>query len=108
MKYTQTTLAGIFRAADQAAKNASGTHDGGTCNFDSPVFFPERGLRNALIEAAAVDAGIRIGIRPWFGRRCVFLYVGRGQANQNTVMSEAAYQVLKTADLDAMMYYQMD
>lgn len=100
-------LIDALRDAKAAALTKIDTADGGTCNFDSAVFFPGRTTDKA-IQDAAKTAGVDVGISRWDGARCVFVYVGSGQAARRTAMAEAAHKALRDKGLDAHMYYAMD
>lgn len=102
-------LVKALQAAQAAALEHRRSEDGGSRNLDAAVFWPERGMTTVSIERAAKEAGVTISILKWpERRRCVFVYVGEGQANRRSRMAEAAWRVLKDAGLDAGMYYQMD
>jgi hypothetical protein len=101
-------LTEALQAAASAAQALAHTEDGGTCNFDTAVFFPPPTLRTRTIQEAATAAGVNVGVSKWMRARCVFVYVGTGQGNRHSRMAEAATKALKAAGLEAQTYYQMD
>lgn len=105
--HTQCTLEIALKAAKLAADGHNAGDDDGTCNLDTPVFFPGR-LRTATIQAAAEAAKVSVNVGTWGRSRCVFVYVTQGQANRRTRMAEAATRALKEKGLEAATFYQMD
>lgn len=104
---THEELVAALRAANDAAKAARGTVDGGTCNMDTPVLFTRR--REAFVAKAAAEAGVIVRKGSWMGRVCYFVQVEyEGQGDMRTRMVEAATKALKAAGLAAQTYYQMD
>lgn len=116
MKVTKELLADLFRKAEAAALAADPgdglQNDGGTCNFDTPVLRLPR-VRAVVVEAAAAEAGVNVSRSSWLGGPAWFIGVTtKGQADRRTKMAEAAYRVLKAAEipgvLHASFYQQMD
>lgn len=91
-------LTAAFLVAKRAAEKAGDNEeDSGTCNLDTPIF-RVKGVRRAVLEAAAAAAGLRIGEMDWFGERWFFLHTPcAGQASRRARMAEAAEYALRLA-----------
>lgn len=103
-------LVNDLKQANQVAIEADPKDDGGTCNFDSPVIHL-RGVRKATIQEIEKLSGIKLTDfhSRFFGAGSYWIGVTTyGQANQRTVMAEAAYKFLKDKGYEVSIYYQMD
>lgn len=110
----------VLRRAEEAAIAADpgeGLHnDGGSCNFDAPIFLVHR-AEAMFYDWAAKKAEIPPGSFSTFLRRRWYwpAFTLRGQANRRSTMAQAAYDVLKAAEdskevpgLHVFFYQQMD
>ncbi len=103
-----TMIVEALKAAKAAAAEFKDHDDGGTCNFDAPVFEVGR-MQTKTVEALAKEAGVSIHVSRWFGARYAFVHVMQGQGMRRTVMAEAATRALKANGIEtATTYYQMD
>lgn len=101
--------ANAIKEANEAAKSASQTDDGGTCNMDS-VTIDFKGWRETDITKLQNMSGIRIGEKlsgHWRNSRWIDTEA-HGQGNNRTRMVEAAVNKLKEFNIPASVYYQMD
>lgn len=92
--------------AEKEAQKYADSEDGGTCNFDTPMFKVKATKR----QLAQMDWQVmQIGKRQpdggaWF---TVFINLD-GQGNRRTRMAEAAAESLKKSGYDASVMYEMD
>lgn len=92
----------VARAEAEKAKSLDGS-DGGSCNMDF-VYLSAFGMRNSTGLAINGKYPYKAG---WHGR-ILKVYSGEGQASLNTRMCEAFLRSLRSAGLEAFIYYQLD
>ncbi len=102
-------LAAALAAAKNASQALRNSGDGGTCNFDTAVFFlRQNGLTEKVIKEASALSGVTVDVRRWMKLKCAFVEIGEGQGSRRTTMAEAACEALKDSGVEATMYYHMD
>lgn len=106
-------LAGLvpaLREASIAAVHASEkVTDNGTCNLDSLVLRPPRGIRTNSVHQAVEAAGLHCSQTSWLGCRGFFLHLNvGGQADKRVAGNQAARAVLERHGYEVDTYYAMD
>ena len=110
MKTKVKILIDDLKKANNKAKEAFKGDDGGTCNLDS-VIIKLRRWSEEEIKEASVASGVRISGKLnsnyWNGYRFLS-FETKGQANERTRMTEAAYKEMRLLGYDVCMYYHAD
>ena len=110
MKIKVKKLIDDLKRANEKAKEAFKGDDGGTCNLDSVTIKLRRWTEKEIKEASTAS-GVRISDKLnstyWNGYRFLS-FETKGQANERTRMTEAAYKEMRILGYDVSMYYYAD
>lgn len=103
-------LCEAIQAAEEAAKTASTSSDGGTCNFDTATLIPDgKRFTDVDLDFIRESTGIDMTRFKWMGSTAFWLgFTAPGQGANRTRCHEAACKVMKEYGHNCVMYYQMD